>query len=126
LISSCPLRPYERAPVVVEPPTVLPPTSNWVAETPGSRRARPRIPRPYGSSSICFSSQLTPTVVACRSMTGASLTTVTASETASICMLPLMVIVAPTSTRTLVMLSVLNPASLKLTWYSPFGNWVKR
>jgi hypothetical protein len=48
LISSPPERPYDRAPVVVEPPTVLPPTSNCVGDRPGTSRARPRMPRPYG------------------------------------------------------------------------------
>jgi hypothetical protein len=65
---------------------------------------------------------LTPTLVDCRSITGVSLTTVTSSASASIDSGPLMVMVAPVSTRTLSMFSVLNPDSLKLTRYSPAGS----
>ena len=59
-------------------------------------------------------------------MTGVSLITVTSSDSASICSVPLIVIVAPTSTRIDWMFRVLKPAILKVTWYSPEGSWVTR
>ena len=48
-------------------------------------------------------------------MIGVSLITVTSSDSVSTCSVPLIVMVAPTSTRIAWMFSVLKPAILKLT-----------